>query len=227
MSSDCIIVDGERVRLPEALVFAGVTATNYLDDVEPRFRCSPRGRGPIHFVLHETCGGTAQGCKNTLLRKGYGVQLILAPNGHLSCHGDLVRDRMVHANQLNGTSFGCEVVNPYVPSYVRDKAVWADILPAAWWTWVPRQPDGSRDRRYVCPTRQQMEAMRLLAPWLCEVAGVPYVFPTRGLNRKQRKIDGWDRKPAARPGPGVVAHQDFAGHADGRYMLEDLIAREV
>lgn len=217
--SNAIIVNEARILLPDEILKAGVTATNFEDDGEPRFKHRERQGDVLSFVIHETCGNTAQGCKNTLLRRGYGVQLILAPNGHLSCHGDLVLDQMTHANQLNKVSFGCEIVNPYSPAYVRDKAIWGRTMPAQWWTWVPK----GAIRRYVLPTERQMRAIRVLAPWLCQITGVPYEFPTAKLNRFNRKIKGWDRKPKARPGPGVVAHRDFAGHADGRYILEDLI----
>ena len=219
--SNAVIVDGVRIVLPDSFIAAGITASNYLDDDEPHFNHSPRTEEVQHFVLHETCGNTADGCKNTLKKKGYGVQLILAPNGHLSCHGDLLNDRMVHANQLNGTSVGIEVVNPYAPQYIRDKAIWANIIPAEWWTWCPDK----KDRRYVTPTPNQMAAIRLLAHWICHLTGIPYRFPTRGLSKRQRQIPGMDKKPRPKPGPGVVAHRDFAGHADGRYMLLDLIER--
>jgi hypothetical protein len=219
--SNAIVVDGARVLLPDQMLDAGMTASNFLDDGEPYFKHRTRTKPLIHFVLHETCGNTAQGCKNTILRKGYGVQLILAHDGHLSCHGDLVRDRMVHANQLNDTSFGMEVVNPYAPKYVRDKSIWHSLIKALWWTWCPDK----KDRRYVTPTAPQMDVARLLVPWLCSLTGVPYRFPTKGLNKKKRQIDGLTMKPKGRPGPGVVAHQDHSSHADGRYMLEDLIGR--
>jgi len=217
--SNAIIVNDARILLPDDLLAAGVTATNFEDDGEPKFKHRERRGEVLNFVIHETCGNTAKGCKNSLARKGYGVQLILAPNGHLSCHGDLVLDRMVHANQLNEVSFGCEVVNPYSPSFVKNKAIWGQTIPAQWWTWVPK----GAIRRYVLPTEPQMRAMRVLAPWLCRITGVPYEFPTARLNRFNRKIKGWDEKPKAKPGPGVVCHRDFAGHADGRYILEDLI----
>jgi len=217
--SNAIVVDGARVLLPDQLIDAGMTASNYLDDGEPHFKHRARTKPLIHFVLHETCGNTAQGCKNTILRKGYGVQLILAHDGHLSCHGDLVRDRMVHANQLNDTSFGMEVVNPYAPKYVRDHSIWTRIIKAFWWTWCPDK----KDRRYVTPTAPQMDVARLLVPWLCSLTGVPFRFPTKGLHKKKRQIDGLTMKPKGRPGAGVVAHRDFASHSDGRFMLEDLI----
>jgi len=241
--SNAIIVDGERVELPSEFLAAGMTASNYLEDDEPHFKHGERVGELIHFVLHETCGNTAQGCKNTLKKKGYGVQLILAPSGHLSCHGDLVRDRMVHANQLNDTSFGIEIVNPYNPIFVNDKAIWYNTLKRLWWTWVPalktrkginkgiqsllkRRGLKAVPKRYVTPTPPQMAAIRLLVPWLCELTSVPYRFPTKGLNKKKRKIDGLTMKPRGRPGPGVVAHRDFASHADGRYILEDLLVRK-
>lgn len=219
--SNAIIVDGARVQLPDEFLADDLTASNYMDDEEPHFKHRERSVKLVHFVLHETCGNTAKGCMNTLLKRGYGVQLILAPSGHLSCHGDLVRDRMIHANQLNDTSFGVEIVNPYAPKYVRDKAIFFNTIPAQWWTWCPDK----KDRRYVTPTPSQMAAIRLLAPWLCEITGVPYRFPTKGLNKRKRKIDGLTLKPKAKPGPGVVCHGDFSKHSDGRYILENLIGR--
>lgn len=230
--SNAIIVDGQRVMLPDYLLSRGMTATNYLEDGERRFVYRERKGGLKHFVLHETCGNTANGCKNTLVRKGYGVQLILSPSGHLSCHGDLVRDRMVHANHLNGTSFGIEIVNPYNPIYVVDKSVWANTISRKWWTWVPavktrkginekvvailkRKGLSEVPKRYVTPTQAQMNAIHWIASWLCALTAVPYEFPTKDLNRRNRKMHC--------PGPGIVAHSDFASHSDGRYILESLI----
>jgi len=223
--SNAIIVDGKRIVLPEEFVKAGLSASNYLDDGEAHFKSGVRADDPVHFVLHETCGNTASGCVNTLNRKAkdsgynYGVHLIMDPGGHISCHNDLVREQVVHANQCNKTSFGIEVVNPYAPSYVSKPDVFSKTIPAQWWTWCPDK----NDRRYVLPTDAQMAAIRLLAPWLCEVTGVPFCFPTKNLNGGNRQINGWDASPKARPNPGVVAHRDFSSHADGRYMLLDLI----
>jgi hypothetical protein len=236
MPSNAIIVDEKRMALPAVMLEAGYTASNYLDDGEPHFARRVRTKAVRNFVLHETCGSTAEGCKNTLVRKGYGVQLILASDGHVSCHGDLVRDRMVHANQLNDVSFGIEVVNPYTALYAVGAWSRAERIPAQWWTWVPSEdePDVRRlldkrgwaqvPREYVVPMPKQMGALRLLVPWLCELTGVPFVFPTAELGPKRRKLVGWDAKPAAMPGSGVVAHRDFASHADGRYLLERIMA---
>ena len=220
--SNCIVVDGARVQIPETLVDAGFSASNYLDDGEPHFRRRDRIRPISHLVLHETAGSTADGCKRTLIAKKHGVQLILAPSGDISCHGDLAKDVMIHANQLNKTSIGIEVVNPYSPKYAKPPWGPEDEIPAQWWTWVPK----GAPRKYLKPTAEQMVVSRILVPWLCDVLSIPYVFPTADLGPGNRKIKGWNSKPRAVPAPGVVAHRDFHSHADGRYMLEDLIERK-
>jgi len=231
--SNAIIVGGIRIVLPDEFIEFGLTVSNYMDDGEPHFSRKARVKSLQHFVLHETCGNTARGCKGSLIRKGYGVQLILDPKGHLSCHGDLLSEQMVHANQLNPTSIGMEVVNPYSPLYAKEP--FTKTIPSEWWTWVPsRRMRGVSDllakkgwsdvpKQYVLPTLEQMAAARMLVPWICEQCGIPYRFPTRGLSARKSRIDGWNSRSRAVPGPGVVAHRDFASHADGRYMLEDLI----
>ncbi|MHA2068560.1 MAG: peptidoglycan recognition protein family protein [Candidatus Thorarchaeota archaeon] len=210
------IIAGAVVPAPE-----GLTVKNYVQDSEPHFAHKPRKKALKHFVLHETAGRTAKRCKNTLIRKGYGVHLILARNGLVTCHGDLALDRMVHANQLNNTSIGIEIVNPYAPMLAKGMNVYAK--PAEWWTWCPDK----RDRRYILPSQAQLDALVILVPWLCDQLGIPYQFPTAGLNKKKRKITGWRsfRKGGwrAKPKPGVVAHRDFGSHADGRYPLEHLM----
>lgn len=217
--SNAVILHGARVLLPEAVLAAGGSGATYLDDGEPAFRSKPRGRPLTHLVLHETCGSTAAGCKATLLRRGYGVQLILGPDGRLSCHGDLATAVMAHANQVNPTSVGIEVVSPYAPAYARPP--FGPTIPAEWWTWVP----AGGQRAYVLPTPTQLAVLQALVPWLCALTGIPYAFPTIGLNARQRKIPGWDAKPAAVPAPGVVPHCSFADHADGEYLLEVLAGR--
>lgn len=229
-TSNCIIVDGARVLLPDSMLAAGFTASNYLDDNEPHFSFRRRSRPLSLFVEHETCGNTAVGVKNTLLRNDYGVQLILAPDGHVSCHGDLARDRMVHANQCNDYSIGMEVVNPYSRLYARPP--FGEFEPPQWWTWTPsaKQPDVAAllkakgltavPRGYVLPLPAQVDANRLLVPWVCGLVGIPIAFPTAGLNAKHRRVAGV-------PAPGIIAHQDIITarpHADGRYLLERLMA---
>lgn len=239
--SNSIIVDGNKIKLPDNFIRLGITASNFIDDSEVKFASKDRKHKVINFVLHETCGNSSAGCKNTLVKKGYGVQLILDPFGHLSCHGDLIKDRMIHANQLNDVSFGMEIVNPYNPIYVISDELWKEKIEKQWWTWIPSIKDKngkinkvierllrkngfeSVPKKYVTPTMEQMSVIKYIVPWLCEITGVPYRFPTLSLNEKKRKIDGINLKPRGRPGPGIVAHQDIATHSDGRYILEKLI----
>ncbi|MHA1286574.1 MAG: peptidoglycan recognition protein family protein [Candidatus Thorarchaeota archaeon] len=199
-----IIINGEDVGLPN-----GVLGSHYKSSLLlPHFKHKPRRRKLKHLVLHETAGNTARGCMRTLVKKGYGVHLILDRKGVVTCHGDLATEVMIHANQLNKTSIGIEVVNPYAPKIA---AYDFDSIPAEWWCWCPDK----KDRQYVLPTDAQLDTLYILIPWLCEKLGIPYVFPTWYLNPRCRK-----RK---RPSPGVVAHRDFAKHADGRYLLEWLM----
>ena len=225
--SNMIIILGKRVKLPEEMIVKGYIATNYLDDGEPRFSHKRRKHALTNFVCHETCGSTAEGCKITLIRERYGVQLIMDPWGRISCHGDLVLDQVVHANQLNSRSIGMEVVNPYSPIYVRDRdeELWVKRIPRQWWTWKPsafsedikkilkRKGLKKVPNQYVCPTDDQMESARIFIPWVVKKIGLfPYEFPTENTRKKVKF-----------PGPGVVAHRDLASHSDGRYMLEMLI----
>ncbi len=210
------IIDAEFIEPP-----SGVIVKNFVYDGEPLFKSKPRKHKLEHFVLHETAGRSAAGCKKTLLKKGYGVHLILGRDGVVSCHGDLANDVMVHANQLNKTSIGIEVVNPYAPKIARGMEY--ETIPAKWWTWCSPKSD----RRYVLPTDAQMETLLKIVPFLCKRLEIPYAFPTIGLNAVKRKIKGWRIPPRAKPGPGVVAHGDFASHADGRYLLEYLIENSL
>ena len=215
MSNNCILINDDEVELPY-----GIHGRNYLAEHGaplPHFKHKRRRRLLKHLVLHETAGNTAEGCMKTLKRKGYGVHLILDRDGYLTCHGDLATETMIHANRLNPTSVGIEVVNPYAPKLVSTKnnLNWDyNTIPAEWWTWCPDK----KDRRYVLPTDEQLKTLEILVPWLCNELDIPYVFPTWYLNPRVRKINKW-KKPKA----GVVAHRDFAKHADGRYLLEWLM----
>lgn len=209
-----LIIDAQFVTPPE-----GIIVKNFVFDNEPTFISKVRNKPVKHFVIHETAGRTAAGCKRTLLKKNYGVHLILDRDGTVSCHADLASEITFHGNQLNGTSVGIEIVNPYSPRLAKGMAI--ETIPAEWWTWCK---DG--DRRYVLPTQEQLDTLVILVPWLCNYMGIPYVFSTEKLEKKKRKITGWNKPPKgwlARPKPGVVAHRDYASHADGRYPLEYLM----
>ncbi len=205
-----VVVNGKNIDI------AGIRVKNYVTDEEVRFVSRPRRHNLRHIVIHETAGRTQGGCVRTLRRKKHGVHCIIDRAGLVTCHGDLLLDRMIHANQLNNTSVGIEIVNPYAPS-LNGPTIDSETIPASWWTWTPDRSD----KRYVTPTGAQIDALVILVPALCHILQIPYEFPTWHLNRFARKIPRW--RLGARPDPGVVAHRDFGSHADGRWPLEQLI----
>lgn len=230
MTSNCIIIGGARVQLPPEVLATGCRGGNYLDDGEPHFKAWKRKRPLDLFVLHETVGNTAGGCESTLLhsKSKLGVHFILGPDGWLSNHADVRDEYVYHAGVVNPRSIGIEVVNPYNPVF--DAAPLEPTIDAQWWTWVPSAKNEDIQkllnrkgwkmvpRKYCLPTDIQIAVLRAFVPWVCGVSGIPYVFPTAGLNKKKPTID------PAKMGPGVAAHRDWA-HSDGRFLLEDLIAR--
>jgi hypothetical protein len=211
--SNKIIISGQKVVAP-----LGMTCTNFLDDGEPKFKFRARTNSPTHVCLHESVTRDAPTTVRILQKEGYGTHLMVCPDGHITQHNDLVTEQVAHANQLNGCSIGIEIVNPYCPMY--SKPPFTATIPAEWWTWIP---EGGA-HQYVLPTKAQIEALRLVVPWLTKVvATIPLAYPTKGLNAAKPRIEGWNSKPAAKPLPGIVAHSDFSSHADGRYELEVLI----
>ena len=220
MLSNAVIVNGARVPLPDAVRSAGGRATNYLDDGEPCLRNGPRVKPLRTFVLHETAGNTASGCKHTLVAKRIGVHLILDKDGAISNHADLATDVCWHAGQANAISVGMEVVNAYRPESAQDPR--GPVLPAEWWTWVPK----GQARLYQAPTDAQVRVACALVPWLCQVLEIPLLFPTAGLDARHPHIAGWRKSPfgwSAKPGMGVVEHSSFSSHADGRYLLKKVM----
>jgi len=235
MPSNAIIVGGVAKPIPPDLSLdCGVRCRNFDLDGEWRFSRRRKFRkSPRHIVIHESAGGVdGYATIRSLERRGYGVHLVIHSNGNITNHGDLVQDRLVHANQCNSTSIGVEVINPYYGW--RRRGPYTRVMPGSWWTHRKRP----RPFTYLLPTPEQMRTLLSLVPWLCEVVpSVPYTFPTSHLGPKQRRIRGWrrnrpgdDKKTrgiARRPKSGIVAHRDFASHADGRYILEELIKNQV
>lgn len=210
--SNHLIANGKKIPVP-----AGVSLTNYLEDKEVHFAgAQPRGKKVQHLVFHESVSRDAPSTIRILKGRNLGVHLVLAPDGHISQHCDVVTEKIAHGNQLNGSSIGFEIVNPYTGGNLR--APFTNTLPAQWWTWVPK--DGKE--LYTTPTESQLKTLAIFVPWLCGVVpDLPYSFPTADLNATNQKIANWDA--AGKPAPGIVAHRDYSSHADGRYPLEWLI----
>lgn len=217
MPSNNLIIKGSPVPLPASLLEVGCTCTNYVDDGEIYLGARTRKRPLEHFVIHETAGNTANGCKQTLHNRFLGVHLILDRDGRLSNHADLETDVCWHAGQLNNSSIGIEVVNPYAPSLAK---IEYDAITAPWWCWCPNK----EDRRYVLPTTTQQRIVSRLIPWLCGQLKILYVFPTKDLSLSKQRINKWFLR--TKPEAGIVAHRDFSSHSDGRFLLELLIYGE-
>jgi hypothetical protein len=209
--------------LAPAILAVGGTAANYLDDGEPHLSAGQRVKPLTTLVIHETGGNTEAGAERTMKSTHLGVHLLLDSDGSISNYADLADEICWHAGQANKISIGLEIVNEYRPEAMKDPH--GPIIPAEWWTWVPK---GAR-HEYVCPTDIQMRVALAFIPWICDHLGIPVVFPTRDLCKKKPRITGWQKFPkgwSAKPGPGVVEHSSFSGHADGRFILNALMAQE-
>lgn len=215
--SNSIVVDGAVLSVPAHLVAAGLRVKNWFaDEGVQAFRARPRRRDPRHVVLRESAGGiNAAATIAGLARRGLGVHLCVPPDGIVTCHADLARDVLIHAQQCNKTGVGIEEINPYYARGARPP--FTATVPAEWWTHVPK----GEPALYLLPTPQQDRARLLLVPWVCSLLGIDYQFPTANLGPKRPRILGW--KLRRRPDAGVIAHRDIAGHADGRWPLEQIM----
>jgi N-acetyl-anhydromuramyl-L-alanine amidase AmpD len=212
------IIGGEKIEAPNGLI-----VKNYEDDLEPKFKSKKFKEPPKWFILHETAGRTARGCKETLKRRKLGIHFIVDRDGIISQHADPYIDRVPHAKQMSDYSIGVEFVNPYAPKIA--KGMPYKTIPARWWTWIADK----NDKSYVLPTDKQLKTLELLVPFICEQVNIPYEFPTAHLNGEKNnnkvKRIGWRMKRIPQA-PGVIAHQDTSNHADGRYLLEYLINKK-
>jgi hypothetical protein len=227
--SNCLRIGGKSVPLPKEMVEAGISCSNFADDGDHHFRAVKRRQPCRWFVFHESVSMSAKKTIATLEAKTarsaksgknylYGVHLINAPDGHFSCHADLLDETIVHANQLNKGSVGCEWVNPYNPAWA--KHPFDRVIPAPWWCWVPRD----KQPLYTLPTPAQLLAAEWITRFLPTVIpDLPLAFPTTSLGPGKGRIKNWNKR--ALPGAGFVAHRDFSDHADGRYLLEHVMQK--
>lgn len=189
-------------------------------DLGDRFEARKRDKSPTHIVIHESVTTSRDKTVAVLNKKGYGVHFIIDGDGSITQHCDPLRESPIHANQLNSSSIGIEIVNPYYPHRAVDPWIVTEL--AQWWTHVPKD----RAAEYVKPTDAQIKACRALVVYLCEmIETLPLAFPTKDLGPRKTRIKGWKQKE--KPDPGIVAHRDFASHADGRAIVEALLDLEL
>jgi len=232
--SNCIIINGESVPISQEMIDLGITASNYMDDGEKQFTQYRKRKTASVFVIHESVTTSAAATNRILDAKrnrsanqgknkgkgwDYGIHLNMCPDGHIICHADLVQHRLVHANHMNDESIGIEVVNPYNPAF--GGAPFTRIIKGPWWCWRPK----NREKLYTLPTPEQMRAIYPLVRFLTsEIPTLPLAFPTKDLGPRNTRIEGW--RDGKKVGAGIVAHRDFASHADGRYLLEHCIEED-
>ena len=206
------LIGGKVVEVSE-----GIKA--FANSMGDSFEAKKRTQPPEHIVIHESVTRSRESTVRILKGKGYGVHFMIDADGSITQHCDPMTESPTHANQLNSSSIGIEIVNPYYPHLWGDP--WFVLEPAQWWTHVPKD----KDPEWVAPTEKQIQACSALVSWLCEqIPSVPLEFPTKDLGPRKTRIKGW--KDKAKPKPGIVAHRDFASHADGRGILERLFSME-
>ncbi len=202
------LMGGKVKDLPEF-----ITDLEVMLEVGERFEARKRTKKPTHIVIHESVTKSRSRTVDVLKAKGYGVHFIIDGDGSISQHCDPLKESPIHANQLNSSSVGIEIVNPYYPHLISEP--WIVTEPAQWWCHVLK----GKLSEYVAPTEAQTKSCRALIEWLCgEISTIPLAFPTRELGPRKGRIKGWKTKE--KPEPGIVAHRDFSSHADGRGMLE-------
>jgi hypothetical protein len=202
--TSALVVGGQIVPAP-----SGLNVRNFHDEEVPRFAGrSRRGRAVNEVVVHESVTRSAASTVAVLQRRGLGVHLMVAPDGGVTQHGDLLDDRLAHAGGHNGPSVGLEVVNPYYPTHLRDGLPWSRVIEAPW---------ALRDR-YVLPTPEQAEATSKLLGWLASPKALGLDIPREWIGVddgrvRMGRVDGGDQRR-----PGVYAHHYF-GHADGAWLI--------
>jgi len=208
-----LIWEGENIASPPALDAGSVL--NFRDTGFKR----PVKRGIIEefkwIVIHENAGSVDPKRVSDNFSK-YGYHIMVDRRGDIFQTCDL-EERVWHAGQCNTHGLAICVLNSYYPRI----SPGSKTIPAQWWTHCSPK----HKKEYIIPTDEQLETMRVLVPWLADKLGIPYRFPTAHLFKEKRKIKGW--WAGRTPTEGVVAHQDFSGHADGRYILEWLEDADV
>ena len=201
---ECILVDGNPMCPPQ-----GVIVRNFLNPDVVRFAGKSRVGVVVNEVnVHESVTRSADATTNVLLRRGLGVQLLVAPPGAVMQHGDLASDRMTHAGGHNGPSIGIEHVNPYYPSCVSDHDTWPDVIDAPW----------AHRGEYVVPPLAQLEAGAKIIGWLAGERygdvriGAEWIGVADGRMALGR-VPGADSRRS-----GIYAHH-YTAHADGCFPV--------
>ena len=204
MDSNVLIINGRPLPAPE-----GVAVRNYLDPDVRRFTGKDRSGRPVtEVIVHETVTRSVASTVRVLEKRKLGVHLIVGPDGAVTQHGDLARDRLAHAGGHNAPSVGIEVVNPYYPEYLKPDLPWSTVIEAPW----------AHKRRYVLPTLEQAEATSRLAAWLTSPEAEGLCIPRCWVGLAEGSLAMGRVPRSSRSSPGIYAHHYF-GHADGAWLV--------
>jgi len=204
MDSNKIIIDGRPLPAPE-----GVSVRDYLDPDVHRFKAKDRSIRPVtEVIVHETVTRSVASTIRVLEKRKLGVHLIVGPDGAVTQHGDLARDRLAHAGGHNAPSVGIEVVNPYYPKYLKPNLPWSTVIEAPW----------AHKRQYVLPTPEQAEATSRLVAWLTSPNAEGLCIPRCWVGLADGAMAMGRVPRARRSGPGIYAHH-YLGHADGAWLV--------
>ena len=194
-----MIINGHKFEV------SGLFVKTYEDDAILRFPSQPRHKVAA-LVLHETVTRELSTTLRALTARRLGVHLIVAPDGSVTQHADLFRDRLAHAAGLNAASVGLELVTPYYPHFLRPGSPWTEIIPAPW----------AHGGRYVLPLPCQLEAVARLVSFLTGPESgflIPKSWP--GMTGSSLAMG---RVKDPHPRPGIWAHH-YVGHADGAFLV--------
>jgi hypothetical protein len=187
-----LVAGGKFFNPPE-----GVSVINHFASKVHRFHPGRKHRtGTIdELVIHETQTSSVAKTISTLKAKGASVHLIVAPDGRVTQHGDLLV-RMGHGEPHNARSVGIEVVNPYLASSLR--APWTETIRARW------SAGG-----YVLPTPQQAEAVSRLIDWLTGTKTGTLNIPRTWIGEANGHLAMSLVPGAGNARPGIYAHTYF------------------
>jgi len=199
-----IISAGQALKAPP-----GLSLTNFHHPDIPTFKSrSRKGRQVNEIILHESVTNNTTSTAAVLQRRGLGVHLMIAPDGHVTQHADLAHDRLAHAKSHNGPSVGVEIINPYYPKRLRASLPWRRTIKDAPW---------AHKRAYILPTPEQAEATSKLIAWLTSPDALGLNIPRSWIGAQRKGHVALGRvKGAEERAPGVYAHHYF-GHADAAW----------
>jgi hypothetical protein len=167
-----------------------------------------KGREPTEIVLHESVTSSWKSAHSVLKRRKLSVHYTIERDGVVRQHVDPFKYYCVHAGgKHNRPSIAIEVINSYYGSRAKQGQ---EVIDASW----------AHKKRYILPTREQVESVWRLICWL------DVQFDT-DLRKFPAVVDDsfrWGRKKDIEREPGIKAHHRWH-HADGLFIEHYCVVR--